>query len=96
MSHWNHRIVKQGSQYSIREVYYNKGDVEFAWQEKPLAPVAYEDEDHENPIESLKWQLEQMLKALEHPVFEVFDDSEVNSVVETIIDHDPIEFEIDT
>ena len=60
---WNHRVMKSGDEFVIREVYYkNDGTVE-AWTAGPAIPSA-------ETMEGLRWVVERYLEALDKPVIE--------------------------
>ena len=67
---WNYRVTKQKIEddyvYEIREVYYEP----LGWTENAILPSAFES-DEESWKESLRWQLEAMLLALERDVIDI-------------------------
>jgi hypothetical protein len=59
---WNHRVFKDDSGcFTIREVYYNDKGKSDSFTIEPISPFG------EN-IGELRWELEQMMKALKRPV----------------------------
>lgn len=72
-THWNYRIMvrkinEQDIEYAIYEVHY-EDDVPVSYTINSMKPHLYHDESSD-PVESLKWQLEAMLKASEKPVLD--------------------------
>jgi len=74
MSHWNYRvIVKNVSgelQYGIHEVHY-ENNIPIACTENPVYPLAFD--DIEDPLDSLKWQLDAMKLACDKPILDDFN-----------------------
>ena len=71
MSHWNFRIVARKVsdevQYGINEVHY-EDNIPVACTENPVCPIGFDDDN--DPVESLKWQLDAMMLATEKPVLD--------------------------
>lgn len=69
MMGWNYRMLRHthgpGEEWlAIHEVYYDeKGNV-VTWTEDPSQPIG-------DTVDDLRWDLEKMLQALDHPVIEV-------------------------
>lgn len=61
---WNHRIIKDGNDYAICEVFYTDG-IPHSWSE----PITI---GGESP-EEIKEQLEQIIEDIELPILEVVD-----------------------
>jgi hypothetical protein len=76
MSHWNYRILarKVGKeiQFGFYEVHYDENNKPIACTENPVYPLGF-DEDVEDPIESIKWQLDAMKLATDKLVIN-YDD----------------------
>jgi hypothetical protein len=78
MEHWNYRVLARKIsfetsteiQYGMYEVHY-KNDIPIACTEFPVYPLSFNSD--EDPIESLKWQLDAMKLALEKPILN-YDD----------------------
>lgn len=72
MSHWNYRVLarKVGNEveFGFHEVHY-ENDIPIACTENHVYPSAY-DENIEDPIDSIKWQLNAMKLALDKPVID--------------------------
>lgn len=70
MSHWNYRLLARRKgleiEFGFYEVHY-ENDIPIACTENTVYPSAY-DENIEDPIDSIKWQLNAMKLALEKPV----------------------------
>ena len=70
MNHWNYRILARKVfdevQYEIYEVHY-ENDIPVACTENSVYPLAFGGDD---PIESLKWQLNSMKLATEKPILD--------------------------
>lgn len=71
-STWNFRIIRENVPdsnevtYTFREVYYDSEMNPTAFTENPIKPIAYGNED--NPKESLRWQVEKMMAALDKQI----------------------------
>lgn len=69
--HWNYRVlarkVSNEVQYGIYEVHY-EDDVPVACTENPVLSLGFNDD--EDPVESIKWQLDAMKLAIEKPVLD--------------------------
>lgn len=67
MPTWNHRIVQKRDPhyddvyYEVHEAHYNDDGQLCAITENPITPYG-------DDIEGLKWTLEHMLKACDHPI----------------------------
>ena len=72
LSHWNYRIlarrVETEVQFAFYEVHY-ENNVPIACTQNNVYPSSY-DENIEDPIESIRWQLNMMKKALNKPVID--------------------------
>jgi len=71
--HWNYRIMakkinEQDVEYALYEVHY-EDDVPVSCTQNSMKPNTYHDES-EDPVESLQWILNAMLKAAEKPVLD--------------------------
>lgn len=66
---WRYRVYKKNGEYSIREHYEDDNGKLIGHTKTPCAPTTYDDWE-EDPIESLRWQLEKMARALEEPILE--------------------------
>ena len=71
-SHWNYRILAKRLngeiQYGMYEVHY-ENDIPIACTENNIAPLSFSS-DIEDPVESIKWQLDAMKLACEKPVLD--------------------------
>lgn len=69
-NHWNYRIMARAVageiQFAFHEVHY-ENDIPIACTENPVYPSSV-DENIEDPIDSIKWQLNAMKLALDKPV----------------------------
>lgn len=73
-NHWNYRIlakkVDNDVQYGIYEVHYTDG-IPHSCTVNEIAPLSFgSDHDIEDPIESIKWQLDSMRIACDKPVLD--------------------------
>lgn len=69
--HWNYRIlakkINNEVQYGIYEVHY-EDDIPVGYTSNSILPSGFDNDD--DPIESLKWQLDAMKLATEKPVLD--------------------------
>jgi hypothetical protein len=69
-SHWNYRILARNInneiQYAIYEVHY-ENDIPKACTQNPVYPLGFASEE---PVDSIKWQLDAMRSALDKPVLD--------------------------
>ena len=66
MSHWNYRIIKDDTGFTIREVYYNDDDIIFGWSQEP-------DYSYGETIDELLGDFELMVKAFKAPILYLKD-----------------------
>lgn len=68
-NHWNYRIlarkINNEIQYGVYEVHYEDNEP-IACTKNPVYPIAFEEDD--DPIQSIKWQLDAMRLASEKPI----------------------------
>jgi hypothetical protein len=74
MSHWNYRILarkisNKDIEYGLYEVHYDDYDNPIACTENPVYPISFSSES-EDPLNSIKWQLDAMKVATEKPVLD--------------------------
>jgi len=78
MSHWNYRILARriitdlysDVHFGIYEVYYDdENNMPESCTENPITITSYESEC-EDPIDSIKWQLDVMIEASNKPVLD--------------------------
>lgn len=67
-NHWNYRVVLYNGALSIHSVHYANG-VPHSMSESPQTVSSGKEEG----LESVRWQLDMMAKALEKPVLEYVD-----------------------
>lgn len=71
-SYWNYRIlarkIENEIQFGFYEVHY-ENDKPIACTENPVYPLSF-DNNVEDPIESIKWQLDAMKLATDKPVID--------------------------
>lgn len=71
-SHWNYRIIAKKIsgeiQYGFHEVHY-ENDIPIGYTENPVSSLSFST-DMEDPVESLKWQLDAMKVACDKPVLD--------------------------
>jgi len=81
---WNYRVFKtiheNSTEYDIREIYYESGNDKnpTAYTADPVKPEAFWEDVNSTPIDDLRWQLEQMLEALDKPVLTEQDFNNTN------------------
>lgn len=73
MSHWNYRVLarKVGKevQFGLYEVHYDENDLPVACTQNKVYPTGF-DEGIEDPIDSIKWQLDAMKLATDKTVLD--------------------------
>jgi len=71
-SHWNYRIIAKKLsvevQYGIHEVHY-ENNIPIGYTENPITSLSFSS-DIEDPVESLKWQLDAMRLACDKPILD--------------------------
>lgn len=81
---WNYRVIKTKLQYvdettighpvgetehyTIREVYYDENGKPDGYTSNPIKPEAFMEFEDSTPIDDIRWQLKNMLVALDKPV----------------------------
>jgi hypothetical protein len=95
MSHWNHRVMRRNyvnsigeteTMLEIHEVYYGSDGKVTSYTENMIAPNHPEDGYGEagtgkDGLECLRWELEQMLAALDKPVLDYAGETEGDAVL---------------
>lgn len=78
MGTWNHRVMRHAAgtdnEYlAIHEVYYDNedGKEKLGWTQNPISVSG------EN-LDELRWVLERMLRALDHPILEYKDEEDMD------------------
>ncbi|HET9239457.1 MAG TPA: hypothetical protein VFO10_19500 [Oligoflexus sp.] len=66
MGIWEYRVYKEDGCYTFRE-HHSQEDGDISYTTRPAYPMALDD-DEGGPLESLRWQNQMMMKALEKPV----------------------------
>jgi len=74
---WSHRVYHREGVYTIRE-HYEDADGKCVGYSGPQQPIAFNDEmvpnyDTDILLDQLRWELTQMLKALDKPILEDTD-----------------------
>jgi hypothetical protein len=73
MSHWNYRIlarkIETETQFGLYEVHYDDNDEPVGFTENSMIPLGFND-GIEDPVESIKWQLDAMKIATEKPILD--------------------------
>jgi len=65
---WSHRVYHLNGVYTVRE-HYEDDQSKCVGFSGPQQPIAFS-EDPDQPLDQLRWQLNQMLKALDKPILE--------------------------